>query len=259
MVLRSTSALSILSVLSAVVGAAYVTGCSGGSPEASGPDWAVAHDAAGADAGAGGDAAQANGGSGSGGGGGSESIPLNDDDGGGPNAPERHVVFVTSATFNGNFTQGGSSGLAGADQACADAATNGGLQGTFKAWLSSSEGNAIDRLEDVGPWQLVDGRAVFDDKRAIADGPQVAIELDEQGNTVHETVWTGTNVDGTHAGVSCNNWSWSSLPYAGEFGHSDATDKTWTYGADVTNLPIIGGVISGGDCGSQFHLYCFQQ
>ena len=54
-------------------------------------------------------------------------------------------VFVTDSGALGNF-----GGLANADSACNVAAGNAALSGTWVAWLSDSQTNAIDRLTGTG-------------------------------------------------------------------------------------------------------------
>ena len=191
--------------------------------------------------------------------------PITDLGGGddaGPGGVPARRVFVTSATFTGDLAHEGAaaSALDGADELCAQAADAVGLLGTFRAWLSSGEGNAVDRVTGPGPWKMLDGRVVFPDRESLTHGsPENPLEIDEHGRVVHDSVWTGTSPDGTHAGVSCRNWTTTSAPFAGEFGHSYDVDQSWTYAAPVTQLPILGGVITGGGCGSRFHLYCFEQ
>ena len=67
-------------------------------------------------------------------------------------------------------------GLEVADADCTSAGQmHGG--GQWRAWLSSSSANAIDRLVDVGPWYRLDQQTkLFESRAAIAQGPLVPIE-----------------------------------------------------------------------------------
>ncbi len=64
--------------------------------------------------------------------------------------PSSKRIFVTSTLYSGNL-----GGLSGADAKCLTAAQSVNLPGTWKAWLSSSTINAIDRIAEVGPWYFV--------------------------------------------------------------------------------------------------------
>ena len=70
------------------------------------------------------------------------------------------------------------------------------------------------------------------------------INLDETGNYVTSSAWTGTLADGTHASATCSNWSPSgSTGWAGDV---DAASASWT---------DLGGVFG---CSSALRLYCLQ-
>ena len=159
--------------------------------------------------------------------------------GGGPKR-----VFVTHAEHDGLF-----GGLAGADTFCADAATAANLGGTFKAWLSDSNTNAIDRIVDVGPWYLVDGvTLVFINKANLATKPLAEISKDETGATPPmpaglSYVWTGT-LTGGQKDLDCAGWTNASL-YArlGAWGTAPADWTSYT----------------AGTCANTARLYCFEQ
>jgi hypothetical protein len=159
-------------------------------------------------------------------------------------------VFVTKGVFSGDLkTEGaGATGLEGADNLCNDAASAANLTGTYKAWLSTSTVNAIDRMADVGPWHLVTGTKVFDSKAALASNPLVAINVDEDGVTVSgfqvERPWTGTLANGTKDTDTCGNWE--STSGSGMCGLATSTSATWTVNQ---SLP----------CSVDYSLYCFEQ
>jgi hypothetical protein len=79
----------------------------------------------------------------------------------GPDAsvPQHKRVFVTAAGYRGDF-----GGVTGGDTICNTTAVAANLDGTWKAWLSDSTTNAIDRIDDVGPWYLLNGKVVFNNK-----------------------------------------------------------------------------------------------
>ena len=55
------------------------------------------------------------------------------------------------------------------------------LSGTWRAWLSDSENDAIDRIPD-GQYQLVNGAVIADDREDLIDGQLYApINLSEKG------------------------------------------------------------------------------
>lgn len=99
-------------------------------------------------------------------------------------------------------------GVDGADQQCNLSAQSQNLDGTWKAILSNSNTAAFDRLADVGPWYLLDGTKVFNNKAGLATTPLAPIDITEQGQQVKgdATVWTGTQSGGT-AGSDCNGWT----------------------------------------------------
>lgn len=156
-----------------------------------------------------------------------------------------NIVFVTSTTYNGNL-----GGLAGADQKCQARAEAAGLpKNTYKAWLSTSSVNAIDRLGSARGWERVDGKPFADTKADISIGkifypPRV----DELGNYDESLghVWTATSADGTSNPSlgSCSSWEVSTISTVGEIGWSDSTAGMFTdMGLD--------------SCSQTDRLYCF--
>jgi hypothetical protein len=155
-------------------------------------------------------------------------------------------VFVTSVTFSGNL-----GGVTGADAKCATAAEAQTLGGTWKAWISSGSVNAIDRINDVGPWYLVNGiQKVFNNKANLSTTPLVAIDEDESGSQPSwmglDGMWTGTST-GTASGNDCFGWT-SALTTDLGTTSSPTTDQSW------------GGSSAGGiDCDQPEALICFEQ
>lgn len=118
-------------------------------------------------------------------------------------------IFATRSSYTGAL-----GGLAGADAKCQTAATAANLGGKWKAWLSDSKTNAIDRVTDVGPWALLDGRKVFNNKINMTTVPITPINRDEFGAPFDREdrpfVWTGTKFGGSRSSLTCSDWMSSS-------------------------------------------------
>jgi hypothetical protein len=154
-------------------------------------------------------------------------------------------IFITSATYEGYL-----GGLDGADAKCNTAASAAFLGGTWKAWLSDASTNAIDRINDVGPWSLLNGTRVFNNKANLATFPHSAIDVTDHGN--HEPgpgVWTGTLIGGTKSVNHCDSWLATSLSERGTSGMSSSA-SSWT---EISGL-------EGDYCReTRLHLYCIEQ
>jgi hypothetical protein len=159
-------------------------------------------------------------------------------------------VFVTAATFGGDLASAGnsSSGRAGADHICSAAATAAGLGGAWVAWLSDAT-NAIDHVNDVGPWHLTDANATiaFRSRADLSGDPLAAIDHNENETTNNsDGVWTGT-AGGAKSGNSCQSWMSAAAAAVGTFGKSDyMTGGAWSSFQTLS-------------CNSSLHLYCFEQ
>ncbi len=119
----------------------------------------------------------------------------------------------------------------------------------WKAWLSTTTANAIDRIAEVGPWFLAHGATkLFANKAQFAIAPSHAIDLDEAGSAVQPplAVWTGTLSSGK-AGLTCADWT---MGLAKATWGSTGAISGWTdVGADATSQECEGGL----------HLYCVEQ
>ena len=159
--------------------------------------------------------------------------------------PEPKRVFLTSETFPGDF-----GGLSGADALCQTAASNAGLTGSWKSWLSDSTTDAKDRLTDVGPWFLLDGTKIANNLADLLDGSiNATISIDELGvfhpqGEPNIEAWTATDCNGFGTVDHCSDWTVMSGPL-GDTGFPTAIDCAWTEGS--FNL-----------CSSPGHLYCFE-
>jgi hypothetical protein len=171
--------------------------------------------------------------------------------------PHKHI-FATSGMFTANLAvEAGSAGtgIDAADSLCQQAATNAGRSGTWKAWISNDNNNAIDRIADTGPWYLYGATEdlVFADKAALTQAPLISIRRDEFGDTIvadntvtGNEVWTGTYSDGANSGQNCSNWSVGDTTFTGTVGLYSSTSK-WSNSLAPRN------------CFWQNHLYCLEQ
>ena len=190
------------------------------------------------------------------------------------------TVFVSSATYTGNF--GGGMKVLGhldADDVCQSLANGAGLGGSFKAWISgrvdTGDGPLFHGVDDrftmaSEPYCLVDDTIVADDWSDLTDGSlDNPIDLDEYGAAVgmEVRVWTNTTTSGAASdnstqcaqgigpddtGIwswSCGSPSWSPgdcANQAGRFGIATSTGGDWTASSFTS-------------CSNSFHLYCFEQ
>jgi hypothetical protein len=172
------------------------------------------------------------------------------------------VVFVTSATYNGNL-----GGLAGADAICQSHADNACLTGTYLPWLSTASTSPSARFpHQAVPYRLVGGTKIADNWGDLTDITLDApIGLDELGNPapasdpvtcgVEQTdlVYTGTYYDGTRfldsAPTQCGDWT------------TTTGDAGWGYRNEINNLWSLGCSSNGQGnvCFVQAPIYCFQQ
>jgi hypothetical protein len=163
-------------------------------------------------------------------------------------------VFVSSGVENYDALQIG--GLAGADGHCSQLATNAGLGGTWKAWMSSSTSAVSARFTTGGgPFELLNGTVVAADWKTLTSGTlQAPINRDENDVALPsvEYVWTGTTPQGDAvSGDNCNDW-WgpSDGGFGGYFsyGRTDVVDAGWSQQSQT------------GTCASgETYLYCFEQ
>ena len=144
--------------------------------------------------------------------------------------PHKRIAFSVEGG-PGQFltSQGNIGGLAGADRFCQAGADRYQIGGTWKAWLSDSQTDAIDRIADVGPWYTMNGNLAFQNKAQLAGTPSNVIEYDMAGGIVaSSSYWTGTNPGGTRAAENCNDWTSSSEMVTGVWGSGRETSNRWT-------------------------------
>jgi hypothetical protein len=152
-------------------------------------------------------------------------------------------VFVSSTRSNGNI-----GGVAAADARCAALAQGVGLEGEFRAWLSTAAVSAIDRVAGSRGWVRLDDKGVADAPQDLLQGRlYYPIRLDESGRDVGDilTTWTGT--DGTGrllVGQSCDDWT-SNVALFGATGTPSWLGTGFTFGGSTT-------------CGEERPIYCFE-
>lgn len=135
------------------------------------------------------------------------------------------VMFVTETVQNANL-----GGIDGADALCATQAANAGLQGEFKAWLSTRSSAVADRLTRANvPYVLVNRTRVADNWDDLVNGSILApINLDANGQPHTGDVWTGTLANGdSYPDDDCAGFTSSSVGIA-LCGDSTSTTETWT-------------------------------
>jgi hypothetical protein len=170
----------------------------------------------------------------------------------GSDSPAGLRVFVTHERYTGNLTAYlGSSinGLAAGDAICQVRADSAGLGGKWRAWLSSSEIDAIDRVSGNGPWNLVGFAVAFANRAQLQTEPSDPLDVDEHGEQIREPfglseVWTGTRAGGVHSMSTCANWT--STLARGTYGVSQEGTFEWTE-------------YSTEDCDFEKHLVCLEQ
>ncbi|MFN7938787.1 MAG: DNRLRE domain-containing protein [Bryobacteraceae bacterium] len=121
------------------------------------------------------------------------------------NCPPK-TIFITNALFTGNL-----GGLAGADAACQLEGEAAGLSGRFKAWLSTSQSSAAQRLVHwPGPYRLPNGTLVANNWADLTDGVlafPIQMAAGGFGAGTPQLAWTGTEANGSATGFDCGGWS----------------------------------------------------
>lgn len=141
-----------------------------------------------------------------------------------------HTVFVTSRSQKGDF-----GGLENADAICQEEA---GMplsivpEGRYLAWLSDGQTDPQERFTGYAkPVVLPDGTRIADNFSDLTDGTiQHPINMDATGEKLGSlSFWTGTNADGSHAGLSASCHGWTNTRTRGVSGSTSATDLAWTF------------------------------
>jgi hypothetical protein len=165
----------------------------------------------------------------------------------------KKTVFVTSRIYQGDLV--GLGGMEGADAACQACAETAGLEGEYKAWISTRPSECPDQTFTrwLGAYALVDDTIVANSWTDLTDGTLLSpINIDENGSEVIDSyVWTSTEPNGAlldgQSGGGCYRYTKSGSSYSSRRGSTSAKDRQWT---------DIAGWVS---CNSWCRLYCFEQ
>lgn len=168
------------------------------------------------------------------------------------------IIFLTSTLLQG----GAINGLTGADAYCRSLALKAQQEvpdspivepKNFKALLSTSTESIGDRhFLGKGPYQLVNGLRVSRGFIELFTEPhENPINVNERSETMHNNVWTGTDVEGEpYPGIDfCGDWH--DFNGTANFGNSDQIDSDWIHAAGDLN--------PDSDCGSARPIYCVEQ
>ena len=177
------------------------------------------------------------------------------------------TFFITST---GPGKGGDLGGLAGADAHCSALAKAAGAPATrvWRAYLSTDTVNAKDRI-GAGPWVNAKGVTVATsvaDLHSDANKLSKDNSLTEKGAVVNgrgdkpnqHDILSGSNLDGTSSGKSCNNWTSSGADATATVGHHDrqgggANPTSWHSAHDSKGCGLDALRGSGGEG----YFYCF--
>lgn len=153
------------------------------------------------------------------------------------------VLFVTSATYDGNLLGGVAGATAKCNQLASAVPALSGL--TFRAFLGTRAAPiAAVMPKGTKPYRLVDGTQVATSFADLTDGSLAApIDLDESGKKVTGEAWSGANGSGGDSN-DCDAWTRS-----GNQGSAGAIG--------VTTAAWLGPNPRG--CKNLFHLYCVEE
>lgn len=155
-----------------------------------------------------------------------------------------NFAFVTSTS---NHT-GNLGGIGGADSICQARAAAAGLAGTYRAWLTTSTTNAIDRLAPASGWIRPDGRPLANTRADIAAEKLFhPMRIDELGSDVGaSSAHTATTYNGTRhpSSTTCNDYTTALAADTLIGGATDSMGAMWT-------------IWTFSNCAATSRLYCF--
>lgn len=158
--------------------------------------------------------------------------------------PSERRIFVTATVQTGAMA-----GTAGADEICATQADAAGLEGEFKAWLSTLASPVSGRLvESTVPYVLVDGTVIAADWDDLTDDSiEAPINLDATGELRGGDVWTGTLPSGeSYDGGDCEDFTSDSSGIRSLCGSTQFVDTRWS----AAQTP---------SCSTRLRLFCIEQ
>ena len=139
-------------------------------------------------------------------------------------------IFITATSYAADFaTTANGDALVAADGFCATAAESVFMPGNWKAWLSTSTVDAIERIGSNGPWVTMNGTRVFNNHANLETLPMSSFAQNERGQFVDRegsAIWTGTSVRGVRTAHTCNDWT-RTIGMA-TYGSALETDHAWT-------------------------------
>ncbi len=158
------------------------------------------------------------------------------------------IVFVSSIAYSGNL-----GGVDGANGICNQLAQDGGLTGSYKAWIStvdSSPATTFNRSK--GPYVLVGQAVVASDWNDLTDSVlSHAIHITEKGTNLYGTAWTNTHPDGSAIIDSltgtCNNFTSAAVSDQAVIG-----TIAQSYSSEWTRHVVQ-------SCQALSHIYCIEQ
>jgi len=157
-------------------------------------------------------------------------------------------VFVTSETYLGNLC-----GFETADTICQALADKELLGGTWRAWLSTADSPAVQRMYGANaPYKLLNGKLIAENYVDIKDSNMVLeaeINVTESGEELSsgtDKVWTGSSNDSMVTAYNCLNWTESSHQYTG---YAGIYSSPFSIGPDASNIT----------CNTEARLYCIEQ
>ncbi len=174
---------------------------------------------------------------------------------------EERFVFVSGELFHGDMSPlmgppdnpQNLQGLPLADHRCQTLATNASLPGTYKAWLSTDQDAPAIRFDTN-----FEGRYILPDPnvtivaiawQGLSSGSlQSPITANQLGDPTTGNVWTNTLANGNVRSPQnhCQAFTAKENTDTTSIGFSNATDTTWTEGAE------------GQLCSNTLRLYCIQ-
>jgi hypothetical protein len=147
-------------------------------------------------------------------------------------AQNQPMGFFVTSTGPGNG--GNLGGLEGADKHCQTLAAKAGAgTRTWRAYLSTTGPSGVNARERIGsgPWHNAKGQLIASNVAELhSEKANINNDtaLDESGQPINREgapnrhdILTGTNVDGTAAEATCQNWTSSSSDASGMVGHHD--------------------------------------
>ena len=157
------------------------------------------------------------------------------------------IIFVSSTLYAGGSAL---NGITNATAICTTLASNGGLSGKFKPWLSDSTQSPDTTFAKVsGTYVNTNGDVIAYDYNDLIDGTLLnKVKYDEYGNIkTSYNVFTGTKPNGTASGYHCGDWTSTSGFVT--LGNPDLSTTAWT---EIDTTP-------NSSCASTARIYCVEQ